>query len=130
MAKAQEIIYAVVGAGDFAVDKVKTVGTIADRKANQKRYRDFVKRGRTLSTKVKNSTPGKQIAAQTEPVKVQVEDAFKTVTKAFGVNVVAWPKKRPAARTANRSTARKTTGTRKSPARRSTAKKTNTRKAS
>ncbi|MBA2725493.1 MAG: hypothetical protein H0U53_05845, partial [Actinobacteria bacterium] len=53
MANAQEIMYAVVGAGDFAVDKVKTIGSIADRKANQKRYRDFVKRGRSLSTKVK-----------------------------------------------------------------------------
>jgi hypothetical protein len=130
MAKAQEIIYAVVGAGDFAVGKVKNVSTIADRKANQKRYRDFVKRGRRLSTTVKNSKPGKQIAAQTEPVKTQVEDAFKTVTKAFGVNVVAWPKKRPTTRSTTRSTARKTTGTRKSPARRSTAKKTTAAKAS
>lgn len=129
MSKAQEIIYAVVGAGDFAVDKVKNVTSIADRKANEKRYRDFVKRGRTLSTKVKNSTPGKQIAAQTEPVKTQVEDAFKTVTKAFGVNVVAWPKRRPAKRTATRSTARKTTGSRKSPAR-SSAKKTTSKRAS
>ncbi|MGI8407875.1 MAG: hypothetical protein ACR2L3_05135 [Actinomycetota bacterium] len=119
MANAQEIMYAVVGAGDFAVDKVKTISSIADRKANQKRYRDFVKRGRSISTKVKSSKHGKQIAAQAEPVKVQVEDALKTVTKAFGVNVVAWPKKRPAAR----STARKTTRTRKSTAKKTTAKK-------
>ncbi len=119
MANAQEIMYAVVGAGDFAVDKVKTIGSIADRKANQKRYRDFVKRGRSLSTKVKSSKHGKQIAAQAEPVKVQVEDALKTVTKAFGVNVVAWPKKRPAAR----STVRKTPRTRKSTAKKTTAKK-------
>ena len=110
MAKAQELIYAVVGAGDYAVDKVKNVRKVADRKANQKLYRDFIKRGRTVSTKVKNAPTTQKVAAQTEPVRNKAEDAFKSVTKAFGVNVVSWPK-RPASRksTAKKSTAKKST---------------------
>ena len=120
MAKAQEVLYAVIGAGDFAVDKVKGVRRVADRKANQKLYKDFVKRGRSVSTTVKNSAPTKQVAAQTEPARKQVEDAFKSVTKAFGVNVVAWPKSRPQRRT----TPRKTTGSAKSTTRRTNKKTT------
>lgn len=120
MTKAQEILYATLGAGDFAVDKVKGVRRIADRKTNQKLYKDFVKRGRGLTTQVKNSTPGKEISARTEPVRSQAEEALKTVTKAFGVNVVAWPKKRPAAR--------KSSPARKSPARKTSTRKTSTRK--
>ena len=112
MAKAQELIYAVVGAGDFAVDKVKNVRKVADPKVNKKLYRDFIKRGRTVSTKVKNAPTTKKVAAQTEPVRTKAEDAFKSVTKAFGVNVVSWPK-RPASRKSStpkkKSTAKKTT---------------------
>ena len=118
MAKAQELIYAVVGAGDFAVDKVKGVRKVADRRSNQKLYKDFVKRGRSLSTKVKNSTAGKQVVARTEPAREQLEDAFKSVTKAFGVNVVAWPK----GSTRGKTTARKSNGARKTT--KSTARKT------
>ncbi len=116
MSKAQEVVYALVGAGDFAVEKVTNVKKIADRRNNSKVYKDFVKRGRSVSTKVKNSTAGKQVAEQTEPVRAQVQDAVKTVGKAFGVNVVSWPKSRP---TRNRSTA-------KSSPRKSTAKRTST----
>ena len=120
MTKAKEILYATLGAGDFAVDKVKGVRRIADRKTNQKLYKDFVKRGRGVTTQVKNSVPGKEISARTEPVRNQAEEALKTVTKAFGVNVVAWPKKRPAARKSSSAT--------KSPARKTATRKTSTRK--
>lgn len=114
MAKAQELVYAVVGAGEFAVDKAKGITKIADRKKNEKLYKDFVKRGRTVSTKVRNSKPGKQITAQTEVVKDKAADAAKSVTKAFGVNVVSWPKSR-------KTTSRKATGAKKTTSR---AKKT------
>jgi U3 small nucleolar RNA-associated protein 14 len=116
MAKAQEVLYAVVGAGDFAVDKVKGIRKVADRKRNEKLYKDFVKRGRTLSTQVKNSKPGKQVRTGTEVAKEQLNDAAKNVGKAIGVNVVSWPKtRRSSARksTASKSTARKSTGTKK-----------------
>lgn len=124
MTKAQEILYAALGAGDFAVDKVKGVRRITDRKTNQKLYKDFVKRGRGVTTQVKNSTPGKELTARTEPVRSQAEEALKTVTKAFGVNVVAWPKRRPAARKSSpaRKPAARKTSTRKSTTRKSTTK--------
>jgi hypothetical protein len=116
--KAQEVLYAVVGAGDYAAEKVTGVRSLVDRKANQKRYRDFIKRGRSVSTKVKNSKPVKEVASQTEPARKQVEDAAKSVGKAFGVNVVSWPSKR---RTASRPAATRKT-TRKTTAKKSTAK--------
>lgn len=94
MPKAQELLYAVVGAGDFAVNKVKSVKIVADRKKGQKLYRDFVKRGRTLSTKVKNSTPGKQVRTQTESARKQVNETARNVQKTLGVNIQSWPKAR------------------------------------
>ena len=69
MAKTQELLYAVIGAGDFAVDKARNVKKLADRKTNEKLFKDFVKRGRAISTKVKNSKPGKQIKVQSETVR-------------------------------------------------------------
>ena len=118
--KSQEIVYAVVGAGEAAVDKVKGLSRFADKKKNEKLYNDFVKRGRTVSTKVRNTKPAKQFRVQTDTVKEKATDAAKTVTKAFGVNVVSWPKgRKPAAR---KTTGSKTTGTRKSTAKKTTAK--------
>lgn len=119
MAKAKQLMYVVVGAGDFAVDKVKNVRKLTDPKYNERYYNDFLKRGRSISTKVRNSGPGKQITAQTDTVKEKATDAAKQVTKALGVNVVSWPTKRTKSSTSStpkRTTAKKTT--------KSTAKKT------
>jgi hypothetical protein len=88
MAKAQEFVYAVVGAGDFAVDKVKGVRTF-DRKKSEKLYKDFVKRGRSLSTKIRSSAPTKQAVAQTKAARSQVKAAATSVSKAVGANVKA-----------------------------------------
>lgn len=88
MAKAQEFVYAVVGAGDFAVDKVKGVGKF-DRKKSEKLYKDFVKRGRSLSTKIRSSAPTKQAVAQTKAARSQVKAAATSVSKAVGANVKA-----------------------------------------
>jgi hypothetical protein len=88
MAKAQEFVYAVVGAGDFAIDKVKDAGKF-DRKKTQKLYKDFVKRGRTLSTKISNSAPTKQAVAQTKAARSQVKAAATSVGKAVGANAKA-----------------------------------------
>jgi hypothetical protein len=119
--RSQEIVYAVVGAGEAAVDKVKGLSRFADKKKNEKLYNDFVKRGRTVSTKVRNTKPAKQFRVQTDTVKEKATDAAKTVTKAFGVNVVSWPKGRKPATRKSTGT-RKTTGTRKSTAKKTTAK--------
>ena len=105
MPKAQELLYAVVGAGDLAVDKVKNVKIVADRKKGQKVYKDLVKRGRTLSTKVKNSNPTKQVRSQTEAARKQVNETAKTVQKTLGVNIQSWPK----SRSTKKATPKKTT---------------------
>jgi hypothetical protein len=88
MAKAQEVLFAVVGAGDFALEKARRAGAI-DRKTTQKLYRDLVKRGRTLTTRVKNSGPTKQAVAQTKVARSQVKAAATSVTKAARANTKA-----------------------------------------
>ncbi len=89
MAKAEELIYAVVGAGDFAAEKVRNVTKVADRKRTQKLYRDFVKRGRSVWTKVRSSGPTKQAIAQTKTARTQVKAAATSVTKAFRADTKA-----------------------------------------
>src|SRR3972149_8491277 len=89
MAKAQEIFYATVGAGEFALEKLKGAGKLADKKVTQKYYKDFVKRGKSLSTKVKNSGPTKKAIAQTKTAKAQVKAATTSVTKAVRADAKA-----------------------------------------
>ena len=89
MAKAKEIFYASVGAGEFALEKVKGAGKLADKKVTQKYYKDFVKRGKTLSTKVKNSGPTKAAIVQTKTARSQVKAAATSVTKAVRGNTKA-----------------------------------------
>lgn len=89
MAKAQDVIYAVVGAGDFAVAKAKNAKKLADRKVTTKYYKDFVKRGKSLTTKIKNAQPTKQAVAQTKTARAQVKAAATSVTKAVRANTRA-----------------------------------------
>lgn len=98
MAKTQELIYAVVGVGDFALEKAKNVTTLADRKATSKLYKDFVKRGRGISTKVRNSAPTKQAVSQTKTARTQVKAATTSLTKAVRANA-SGPTKQAAAQT-------------------------------
>lgn len=99
MAKAEELLYAVVGAGDFAIEKARDARKAVDLEYTQKLYKDFVKRGRTLSGRVRNSRPTKRAAAQTRTARSQVRSAATSVRKAGRANVKA-----------TRSAARKTAG--------------------
>lgn len=89
MAKTQELFYAAVGAGDFALEKAKNLSKVTDRKATAKVYKDFVKRGRTLSTRVRSSGATKKAIAQTKTARSQVKAAATSVTKAVGANTQA-----------------------------------------
>jgi hypothetical protein len=89
MAKAQELFYAAVGAGDFAVEKVKGTRKLADRKTTSKLYKDFVKRGKALSTRIRNSGPTKQAVAQTKVARAQVKAAATSVAKVARSNASA-----------------------------------------
>ena len=82
MAKAQELLYAVVGIGDFAVEKASGITKITDVKNTQKVYDDFIKRGRTFSKKVRNSAATKQALAQTKTARTQIKAATTSVSKA------------------------------------------------
>lgn len=98
MPKTQELLYAVVGAGDFTVQKVKD---LADRKQSEKVYNDFVTRGRTISKKIRNSAPTKNAVAQTKTARAQVKAAATSVRKAVRADAKAT--KSAAAKTAKAS---------------------------
>lgn len=89
MAKSQEIFYAVVGAGDLAVEKVRGISKLADQKTTRKYYRDFVKRGKSLTTSIKNSATTKRAVAQTKSARTQVKAATTSISKAVRLNARA-----------------------------------------
>ena len=89
MAKAQNLLYVVVGAGDFAVEKIQGITKITDRKATEKAYKDFVKRGRTLSKRIGSSAPTKRAVAQTKTARAQGRAATTSVGKAVRANARA-----------------------------------------
>ena len=89
MAKTQEFVYALVGAGDFALEKARNVTKIADRTASEKVYNDFIKRGRTLSRKVGSAAPTKRAIEQTKTARAQVKAATTSVAKAVKLDTKA-----------------------------------------
>ena len=92
MAKAHEVLYALVGAGDFTVQKVRDLSRI-DAKSSQEVYEDFVKRGKSLSTKVRNSAPTKRAIEQTKTAQSQVKGAATSVGKAIKLGARQGPGK-------------------------------------
>jgi len=86
VAKAQEFLYAVVGAGDFAVEKARA---LTERKNTTKTYEDLVGRGRTLSAKIKRSAPTKRAIEQTRNARSQARAAATSATKAVRANARA-----------------------------------------
>jgi hypothetical protein len=84
--KAQELFYAAVGAGDFAIEKARK---FADRETTQKFYKDFVNRGRAVSTKVRTSAATRQAVDQTKAARSQVKAAATSVSKAIRTNAKA-----------------------------------------
>lgn len=92
MAKTPEFLFALVGAGDLAVEKVKGISQI-DRESSRKLYKDLVKRGRTLSNKVKNSAATKQALEQTKAARSQVKAAATSVAKTVRTSAQERPSK-------------------------------------
>ena len=89
MPKVENLLYAAVGVGDFALEKVRRTRNIVDRNRNQKVYTDFVKRGRGLSKKITDSRPTKRAVEQTKVARSQVRAAATSVRKAVGANAQA-----------------------------------------
>ena len=89
MPKTQELIYAVVGAGDFTVQKVRDLRVLTDLKQTVEVYTDFVTRGRTISKRIQNSAPTKNAVAQTKTARSQVKAAATSVRKAVRADAKA-----------------------------------------
>ncbi len=89
MAKGQEVLYAIVGIGDFAIEKATNLPKLADRVTTQKTYDDFIKRGRDFSKKIRNAAATKRAVAQTKTARSQIKAATTSVSKAVQANVEA-----------------------------------------
>ena len=92
MAKTQEFLYALVGAGDLAIDKARNLRNI-DMKSATTVYGDLVSRGQSLSKKIRSSAPSKQAVAQTKTARTQVKAAATSVSKAVRANASGSTKK-------------------------------------
>ncbi len=89
MARTQELLYAAIGAGDLTVEKLRELRALADRKQTEKVYNDFIKRGRTISNRIRSSGPTKTALAQTKTARSQVKAAATSVKKAVKADVRA-----------------------------------------
>ena len=85
MSKGKEILYAVVGAGDFTVEKVRSVRKIVDPAV----YTDFVARGRDLTGRIGKAAPTKHAVERTRTARSQAKAAATSVRKAVKANATA-----------------------------------------
>ncbi len=89
MAKGQEVIYAIVGIGDLAVEKASRLTNVAGRGHTLRVYEDVVNRGKTFSNKIQNAAATKRALAQTKTARTQVKAATTSVSKAVQANIEA-----------------------------------------
>ena len=89
MALARQALYALVGAGDLTLEKVRNAHRVVDRSMTQKLYADCVNRGRTLSSRISASAPTKRAMAQTRTARAQVKAAATSVSKAVRLDARA-----------------------------------------
>ena len=82
MAKAQEIFYVTVGAKRVCAREGEGCLQAGRQEGDEEDDKDFVKRGKTLSTKVKNSGSTKKAIAQMKTARAQVKAVATSVTKA------------------------------------------------
>jgi hypothetical protein len=85
MSRPKEILYAVVGAGDLALEKVRNVRQIVDPAV----YTGFVARGRDLTGRIGKAAPTKQAVERTRTARSQAKAAATSVRKAVKANATA-----------------------------------------
>ena len=88
-AQPKDVLYAIVGAGDFAIEKARSITLVRDIDSVQKYYTDFIKRGRTLSKSIRNAAPTKRAIEQTKTARSQVKAATTSITKALRADAKA-----------------------------------------
>ncbi len=92
MAKTSDLLYALVGAGDLALERVRNLRAI-NVKAPAEAYSDLVLRGTKVAKKIRSSAPSKQAAAQTKTARSQVKAAATSVGNAVRANASGSGKK-------------------------------------
>ena len=85
MTRTKEVLYAVVGAGDYAVEKVKGIRSIVDPSV----YSELVGRGRDLTGRIAKSAPTKKAVDRTRTARSQAKAAATSVRKAVTANATA-----------------------------------------
>ena len=85
MTRTKEMLYAAVGAGDLAVEKVKDVRRIVDPSV----YSDLVGRGRDLTGRIAKAAPTKRAVDRTRTARSQAKAAATSVRKAVRANATA-----------------------------------------
>lgn len=79
------MLYAVVGAGDAVVDKVKDVRKVVDPSV----YAGLVDRGRDLTGRIAKAAPTKRAVDRTRTARSQAKAAATSVRKAVKANATA-----------------------------------------
>jgi hypothetical protein len=85
MPKSKEVLYAVVGAGDFTIEKARDIRRIVDPSL----YSDFVARGRDISGRIGKSAPTRRAMDRTRTARSQAQAAATSVRKAVRANATA-----------------------------------------
>ncbi|HYP23001.1 MAG TPA: hypothetical protein VEV43_05460 [Actinomycetota bacterium] len=85
MTRTKEMLYAAIGAGDLAVEKVKDVRRIVDPSV----YGDLVGRGRDLTGRIAKAAPTKRAVDRTKTARSQAKAAATSVRKAVRANATA-----------------------------------------
>jgi hypothetical protein len=85
MTRTKEMLYAVIGAGDLAVDKARDVRKILDPSV----YSDLVGRGRDLTGRIAKAAPTKKAVDRSRTARSQAKAAATSVRKAVRANATA-----------------------------------------
>ncbi len=85
MTRTKEVLYAAIGAGDLAVEKVKGLRRTVDPSL----YSELVERGRDLSGRIAKSAPTKKAVDRTRTARSQAKAAATSVRKAVTANATA-----------------------------------------
>jgi hypothetical protein len=85
MSKTKEVLYAVIGAGDLTIEKVRGAGRIVDPGL----YSDLVGRGRDLTGRIAKAAPTKKAVDRTRTARSQAKAAATSVRKAVRANATA-----------------------------------------
>ncbi|MGH2724239.1 MAG: hypothetical protein ACRDI0_08215 [Actinomycetota bacterium] len=83
MDQIKKAFHAVLGSGDFAVEKSKELADAA-RRNSVRAYADLAGRGERVANRVRRTKPAKRAAEGTRQAARQVKGAYTSIRKAVG----------------------------------------------